>query len=99
MANPGERLINIVNRNKPKVLKGLSQKATESAQGLCNVLSGATGLPVDRARLTHSMLLQWNMETPYVSQKGKQPVRRAHRRAGMGGWKKRRPSCSGVDRG
>jgi hypothetical protein len=26
MANPGERLINIVSRNKPKVLKGLSQK-------------------------------------------------------------------------
>jgi hypothetical protein len=28
MANPGERSINIVNENKPKVLEGLSQKGT-----------------------------------------------------------------------
>jgi len=28
MANPGERSINIVNENKPKVLAGLSQKGT-----------------------------------------------------------------------
>jgi hypothetical protein len=27
-ANPGERLINIVTENKPKVLLGLSQKGT-----------------------------------------------------------------------
>jgi len=27
-ANPGERSINIVNENKPKVLEGLSQKGT-----------------------------------------------------------------------
>ena len=28
MANPGERSINIVTDNKPKVLRGLSQKGT-----------------------------------------------------------------------
>jgi hypothetical protein len=28
MANPGERSINIVNENKPKVLEGLSQNGT-----------------------------------------------------------------------
>ena len=28
MANPGERSINVVNENKPKVLEGLSQKGT-----------------------------------------------------------------------
>ena len=28
MANPGERSINIVRANKPKVLEGLSQKGT-----------------------------------------------------------------------
>src|SRR5438128_9467709 len=39
------------------------------------------------------------MATPYVSRKGKRAARRADRRAGMGGWKKRRPLCNGVDRG
>ena len=39
------------------------------------------------------------MVTPYASRKGKRAVRQADRRAGMGGWKKRRPSCNGVDRG
>src|SRR5215471_3088300 len=39
------------------------------------------------------------MATPYASQKGKRTVRGADRRAGRGGWKKRRPSCNGVDRG
>src|SRR6516165_9988095 len=39
------------------------------------------------------------MATPYASRKGKRAVRQADRRAGMGGWKKRRPSCNGVDRG
>src|SRR5262249_13519723 len=36
------------------------------------------------------------MATPYVSRKGKRTVRRAQGCAGMGGWKKRRPSCNGV---
>src|SRR5215813_12039145 len=39
------------------------------------------------------------MVTPYVSCEGKRAVRQADRRAGMGGWKKRRPLCNGVDRG
>ena len=39
------------------------------------------------------------MATPYVSREGKRAARQADRRAGMGGWKKRTPSCNGVDRG
>src|SRR6266446_8088470 len=39
------------------------------------------------------------MGTPYVSRKGKCAARQTDRRAGMGGWKKRTPSCNGVDRG
>src|SRR5215510_11280735 len=39
------------------------------------------------------------MATPYVSRKGKRAARQADRRAGRGGWKKRRPLCNGVDRG
>src|SRR6266436_10249044 len=39
------------------------------------------------------------MATPYASREGKRAARQADRRAGMGGWKKRTPSCNGVDRG
>ena len=39
------------------------------------------------------------MVTPYVSREGKRAARQADRCAGMGGWKKRTPSCNGVDRG
>src|SRR6266487_3218831 len=39
------------------------------------------------------------MGTPYVSREGKHAARQADRRAGGGGWKKRTPSCNGVDRG
>ena len=39
------------------------------------------------------------MATPYVSHEGKRAARQADRRAGGGGWKKRRPLCNGGDRG
>src|SRR6266478_7145709 len=39
------------------------------------------------------------MATPYVSREGKRAARQANRRAGMGGWKKRTPSCNGMERG
>jgi hypothetical protein len=45
-ANPGERLINIVTKNKPKVLEGLSQKGTVAGtRTLCFLVMGihATG--------------------------------------------------------
>ncbi len=46
MANPGERSINIVTENKPKVLAGLSQKGTVAGtRTLCFFVMGidATG--------------------------------------------------------
>src|SRR2546422_6954995 len=46
MANPGERSINIVKENKPKVLEGLSQKGTVAGTWtLCFLVMGinATG--------------------------------------------------------
>src|SRR2546427_4034316 len=39
------------------------------------------------------------MATPYTSREGKRAARQADRCAGGGGWKKRMPSCNGVDRG
>ena len=46
MANPGERSINIVKANKPKVLEGLSQKGTVAGTRILPFLvmgSNATG--------------------------------------------------------
>ena len=46
MANPGERSINIVTENKPKVLEGLSQKGTVAGTRILPFLvmgSNATG--------------------------------------------------------
>jgi RNA-directed DNA polymerase len=100
MANPGERSIHIVTANKPKVRRGLSQQGT---------VAGTRSPPflvmgITRSRWTERasptrMFLGRNMATPYVSHKGKRAVRRAHRRAGMRGGKKPRPSCSGGERG
>jgi hypothetical protein len=39
------------------------------------------------------------VETPYLSRKGKQTARRADGGAGLGGRKKRMPSCNGADTG
>jgi hypothetical protein len=81
MANPGERSINIVRENKPKVLLGLGQK------GHC---SGYKDSPVpchghSRYRWTERaspirMWLRRNMETPYASRAGK-VSRKASRQA------------------
>jgi hypothetical protein len=100
MANRGERSINIVMLNKPKVLEGLSQKGNVAGTRSPSFL--VMGTPryrwTERAQPTR-VLLERNMATPYVSRQGKRAVRQARGRAGMGGWKKRRPSCSGMDRG
>ena len=102
MANPGERLINIVTANKPKVLEGLGQKGTVAGTRIFPFLvmgSNATGGQSAPNPFVVTELLRRNMGTPYVSRKGKRAVRRAERRAGIGGWKKRTPSCNGMDRG
>jgi len=46
MVNTGERLLNVVTRNKPKMLRGLSQKAPWRAEAFLMALSwtpNATG--------------------------------------------------------
>ena len=56
MANPGERSINIVIDNKPKVLEGLSQKGHCSGYKASPLpCHGHHTLPVDRARLPHAL--------------------------------------------
>ena len=73
MANPGERSINIVTENKPKVLEGLGQKGTVAGTRIFPFLvmgNNATG----GQSAPNSLLLRRNMAIPYVSRKGKQTV-------------------------
>jgi len=74
MANPGERSINIVTENKPKVLLGLSQKGTVAGtRSLPFLVMGITRYRwTERASPTR-MLLGRNMATPYVSHRESEP--------------------------
>jgi hypothetical protein len=53
MVNPGEPLLNVVNRNKPKTLKGLSQKARGQDRGLLPLPTQTPAPPADRRDLQH----------------------------------------------
>ena len=64
MANPGERSINIVTENKPKVLEGLGQKGTVAGTRTLPFLVMGITLPVDRARLTHSYVIETEHGNP-----------------------------------
>ena len=64
MANPGERSINIVTENKPKVLEGLGQKGTVAGTRTLPFLVMGITLPVDRARLPHSSVIETEHGNP-----------------------------------
>src|SRR5262245_30207625 len=103
MANTGERAINIVNDNKPKVREGLSQHGHVEGTRTCVFLVMGHQSSRWKARALPTRLLrQRNMATPYVSPKGKQAARRAQGCAGMRGWKKQIPAdlvvkCQAID--
>jgi hypothetical protein len=99
MANTGAPLINVVRTNKPKGLKGLDQKVSAQVEAVPPLSPADVASPADRRSLPHPMVLVWHVVSPYLSRQGKRAVRRAHGGAGMGRRRKRRPSCSGVDRG
>jgi len=44
------------------------------------------------------VLLMRNLVNPYLSHKGKRPVRGADSGVGRGEWKKRMPACNGLDK-
>jgi hypothetical protein len=76
MANPGERSINIVTENKPKVLRGLSQKGHCSGHKDSPLpCHGHPTLPVDRARLTHPYVAETEHENPVHSPQESEPWR------------------------
>jgi hypothetical protein len=66
MDNISELLINIVTFKEPNDT-GLYPKETQSANLFRAGVTRTLALPVDRHILTHSMLLTWNMISPYLS--------------------------------
>jgi hypothetical protein len=99
MANRCAPLINVVRPNKPKGLKGLDHKVSDQVETVPLLSPADVEPPADRRRLTHPVVLGRNVVSPYLSHKGKPTARAADGGAGKGRRKKRRPSCSRVDRG
>jgi hypothetical protein len=91
--------LRIVNADKQKELICLSQKATEAGKLVRESNFTTTTLPGPLQAPNPTLLIQRNMETRYSSRKGKHFARNADSCAGLGGRKKRMPSCNGVDTG
>jgi hypothetical protein len=85
MVNPCELLINVVTAGKPKMLRGLGQKALERVQGLAFTLSWTPHAPGGE-RAPHSFVSTlWNVVSPYRPFfEGKKIARSTDGDAGMG---------------
>ena len=95
-----EALLNVVNRNKPKVLRGLHQRVRGRSR--TSLLSWRRHEDHRRTGETYviHMVRKRNVETPYLSRRsGRNIARGSKGGAGTGRWKKRRLSCNGADRG
>ena len=82
-----------------KWLISSNQKVREPEVDLTVPPRGRHGSSVDSRYLTPQRLQERNVETPYLSRKGTRAARRADGGAGLGGRKKRTPSCNGADTG
>jgi hypothetical protein len=85
--------------NKPNDT-GLEPKGTQSDNLEPCEVTRTQGLPVYRQSLSHLLSLAQNTVSPYFSclRTGKSAVRQTERSAGIGLWRKRMPSCNGMDR-
>src|SRR5918999_5996192 len=69
MVNTCEQLINLVKTNKPKLLKGLDQKASGIDVSLVSRYTRLIKTTGEQAEPKHSMSSLWNVETPTVRPK------------------------------
>jgi hypothetical protein len=80
-----ERSINVVMSDKPKMLRGLSQKALERVPGLDNILSWTTNAPGGQRAPHPSLSTLRNVVSPYCScRKGREAARPTNGSAGRG---------------
>jgi len=97
MVNTGELLLNVVRRNKPKMLRGLGQKALERVQGLAITLSWTHNATGGQRAPNPSLSILWNVVSPYRSSRkeGREAVRLTNGGAGKGAGKSECPSVMG----
>ena len=99
MANPGERLINAVNRTSRRCERGLSQKSNGVGTGMYGDLSWTSNAPGKQSEPNQPELNVRNVVNPMLRpETGRETVRRPDGAAGKGRWKKRKPVCNGQDR-
>ncbi len=72
MVNPGERVINVVNRDKPNILIGLSQNGTVAGVGSATYPTVDTQRYRRKERTFPTRLHLWNVVSPYHSLTGRQ---------------------------
>jgi len=107
-----EPLINVVKRNRPKLLSGLNQNGMQRDNSLRLWVTRTRTLPADRRDLNHPWLYdricqveRGNLvHSPILiaqgaGSMGKPIVSEAYGCAGRSKSQKRRPLCNGVDRG
>jgi RNA-directed DNA polymerase len=94
-----ELLINIVSANKPKMLTGLSQKARGMVRAFEFRSAQSTIPPVDRQILSHRVESVEHGKPVCSRENGNRPARAGDGQAGIGGRRKRMPSCNEADKG
>jgi hypothetical protein len=99
MDNICELLINVVSASKPKMLTGLNKKV-RGMDGVFEFRSTQSMIPpAERQILSHRVKSVEHGKPDCLRKCGNRPARAGYGQAGMGGWKKRMPSCNESDRG
>src|SRR4029450_13406607 len=97
MGNTWERWIHVERRNRPKMLRGLGQKALERVQGLAITLSWTPNATGGQRAPHPSLSIVRNVVSPYRSSRkeGREAVRRTKGGAGKGAGKSECPPVMG----
>lgn len=97
MTNTCKLLINVVIRNKPKMLRGLNQKVRGSVRRLPISLTQTQQPPAKRQRLTRPGIRTERGKPASLPLVGTSLAKETDGEAGTGGWRKQKPRCNGVD--
>ena len=99
MRNTCELLINVVKLNRLKVLISLGQNGKGYGWGALVSSHVILIPPANRQALTHCVLKAELGKPVFLPVLGQLTERKTYGNAGRGGWKKRMPTCNGLDTG